>query len=91
MELVLIDWESPEWEFMWNWLENHPLNQGLDSPSLASNNGEHWQYMGSLKQKDRILHQFRHRNHPVTNNIQTVSVQSSDLFTPDQIIRTYNI
>jgi len=76
---------------MWNWLENHPLNKGLDSPSLAPNNGEHWQYMGSLKHKERVLHQFRHRLHPVTNNVQSVSVKSSEGFTPDQIHKEYKL
>ena len=89
MELVLIKPESPEWDFMWKWLEDHPLNKDIDT--LAPNEGEHWQYMGSLKQKDRLLHQFRHRKHPVTNTVQNVSVQSSEAFTPDQIHKEYKL
>lgn len=88
MELVLITPESNEWDFMWNWLANHPLNKGLDEPTTALNENEAWQYMGSYKQKERVLHSFRHRNHPVTNSVQNVSVQCSEAFTIDQIHRT---
>ena len=88
MELVLIKTDCPEWDFMWNWLASHPLNKGLDEPTTALNENEAWQYMGSYQQKERLLHTFRHRNHPVTNSRQQVSVQSSEAFTQDQIHRT---
>jgi hypothetical protein len=91
MELVLIKQDSPEWEFMWNWLESHPLNKGLENPSLATNGTESWQYMGSLQNKKVVIHQFRHRNHPVTQSIQSVSVNSSEAFTTDQIHRESKI
>lgn len=91
MELVLIKQDSPEWEFMWNWLESHPLNKGLENPSLALNGTEGWMYMGTLKNKDKYIHQLRHRNHPVTQSIQTVSVNSSEAFTTDQIHRESKI
>ena len=91
MDLVLIKLDSPEWDFMWNWLENHPLNKGLDNPSLATNGSESWQYMGSLKQKNRLIHQFRHRNHPVTNSIQSISVQNSPAFTTEQIYKQHKL
>ena len=91
MNLILIEPNSPEWEFMWNWLENHPLNKGLEFPSLATNDGENWQYMGSYKEKEKVIHSFRHRNHPVTNSVQTVSVDASTGLTDDQIKKEYRL
>lgn len=89
MNLILIKPNSPEWDYMWKWLEDHPLNKDIQEPSTALNEGEAWQYMGSWQQDDRAIHSFRHRNHPVTNNIQTVSVQASEDLTPDQIEKTF--
>lgn len=86
MELVLIKQDSPEWEFMWNWLESHPLNKGIENPSLATNGTESWQYMGSLQSKQVILSRFRHRNHPLTNNVQHLTVEHKD-FNQESIIK----
>jgi len=87
MDLVLIKIDSLEWDYMWKWLSDHPINDGLDEPSIVDNNGEKWQYMGSLRQGDKTIHQFRHRNHPVTGNIQNVSVVASAELTEEQIHR----
>jgi hypothetical protein len=89
MELILIQPNSVEWDYMWTWLENHPVNKGLDEPSIALNNNEAWQYMGSYKQGDRVIHELRHRDHPVTNSIQNLKLQASELFTKDQIQKTF--
>ena len=85
MELVAIKIGSPEWEFMWNWLASHPVNEGLEEPQVAENNGEAWQYMGSFKNKDKVIHEFRHRLHPVTGTVYKATVQASPDFTDDQI------
>jgi hypothetical protein len=85
MELVVIKQDSQEWEYMWNWLANHPINQGLEEPKVAENNGEAWQYMGSYKNKQAVIHEFRHRLHPVTNGVYKASLQASSNFTEDQI------
>jgi hypothetical protein len=76
MELVIIEVESPEWEYMWNWLTVHPINSGLEEPSVARHpeSGEAWQYMGSFKQGNRVISEFRHRHHPVTNKIEDLKV-----------------
>ncbi len=91
MELVLIQQNSPEWEAMWNWLANHPINAGFDEPSVVLNEGEGWAYMGSYKQGERVLHSFRHRKHPVTNGVKTMSVKASEVFTEDQIVKKFNL
>ena len=91
MELVLIDPSSLEWQYMWEWLEKHPINEGLENPSSAINNYEAWQYMGSFKQNDKLIHEFRHKNHPLTNSLQALKVSASSGFTPDQISKKYKL
>lgn len=73
MNLVLIKIGSKEWEEMWDWVANHPINKGIDNPSLALNGTEGWQYTGSFKQGDRVLSGFRHRYHPVTSSVYSIS------------------
>lgn len=91
MELAIIEIGSAEWEYMWNWLASHPINVGLDEPSVATNGDQSWQYMGSFKQGDRVIHEFRHRNHPTTNTQQSLKVQASDNLTEEQIKKTFKL
>jgi len=91
MELVLINPSSPEWAFMWTWLEAHPINNGITESSTATNEGESWQYMGSYMQGEKVLHTFRHRHHPVTNDVKNVSVAASETFTKEQIAKKFKL
>jgi len=91
MELVIIEMDSPEWEYMWNWLAEHPINKDLDNPSLATNNGEVWQYMGSYKLKNKVIHCLRHRYHPLTNRVENLSLNASDSFDVNQIKKSFKI
>ena len=91
MELVLVKIDSSEWDFMWAWLDKHPLNEGLTEPSIALHEGEMWAYMGSYKQKERIVHTFRHRKHPTTQKLEEISVQASAHMNLSQIQKKYKI
>lgn len=91
MELVLIKQGTHEWNWMWEWLASHPINEGIEEPSIATHEGESWQYMGSYQQGNRVLHTFRHRQHPRYNKVETVSVSASKDFTPDQIAKNFKI
>jgi len=91
MELVLIEPNSPEWDYMWNWLAEHPINKDIAEPTLAMNEGEGWQYVGSFKQDTRIIHEFRHRKHPKTGLIQNLKVSGSDTFTKEQIHKQFKL
>jgi hypothetical protein len=91
MEFVIIEIGSKEWEYMWEWLANHPINEGLEQPSVALNEGESWQYMGSYKQNDKVIHQMRHRLHPVTQRVEQINLNCSDEFTNDQIKKSFKI
>jgi len=93
MELVIIEIGSPEWEYMWNWLSEHPINSGLEEPSIAKHpvSGEAWQYMGSFKQGERVIHELRHREHPITQKREDLKVQASGELTPEQIKKSFRI
>jgi len=91
MELILIKQDSPEWEYMWNFLANHPVNEGLEEPKVALNEDEAWQYMGSFKHEDKVIHEFRHRYHPVTMNRYNLKFNASKEFTNEQIEKTIKI
>lgn len=69
MEMLLIKNGSPEWERMWQKLADHPINKGLEEPTVALNpdNGEVWQYMGSFREGGHTIHEMRHRSHPNDN------------------------
>lgn len=55
-------------EKIWEYLAAIPLNTSSDDPTVCEDpdTGECWQYMGSFKNKEGIRHEFRHRNHPMT-------------------------
>ena len=91
MDLILIEPNSPEWDFMWEWLEDHPLNKDIPDPTTALNEGESWQYIGSYKQEERVIHTFRHRNHPVTQGVKQVSLNASESFTTEQIAKKFRL
>lgn len=91
MEMILIEPKSPEWEYMWNWLEQHPLNNDVEDKRLALNNGEAWQYMGSWRQGEKVIHEFRHRNHPTTQTVQKLSLKASTALTDEQISKKFSV
>jgi hypothetical protein len=85
MEMVLIKDGSQEWERMWDMVANHPINEGIEHPSIALNNGEGWQYMGSYRQDNRIIHEFKHRKHQRFGRIENIKFMASDKITDDDI------
>jgi hypothetical protein len=72
MDFVIIKRDSQEWINLWDKLSNHPINENIEEPNIALNNGETWQYLGTYKNKDKLISEFRHRNHPAYNNVQKV-------------------
>lgn len=91
MEMIILKQDSPEWNFAWEWLANHPLNKGLEIPSLAPNNGEGWHYMGSYRQNGQVVHEFRHRSHPVTDRVEFLKLNASDSMNAEDIEKTVPI
>lgn len=91
MELILIEPNSPEWDYMWDWIAKHPINNGIENPTAALNQEESWQYMGSFKQDNRVIHSFRHRCHPFDNTRKDLNLTASDNLTDDQILKTFKL
>lgn len=85
MEFITVKRDMSEWEYMWLWLELHPINEGLEEPRTATYEGESWQYMGSYKNKEQVVHEFRHRMHPKTLGKYTLNLSASSTFTDNQI------
>lgn len=86
MEFVLIKTDCPEWKFIYQWLSDHPLNTNLPEPTIALNENEYWQYMGTFKHNDKAIHSFRHLNHPYTHRVESISVNASIAFNEDSIL-----
>ncbi len=91
MDIVIVEQGSPEWDDMWNKLNDHPLNEGLEQPKTAVNNGEAWQYMGSYRQGDKVIHSFRHRQHPRDNKRKDINFYASDKFNSEQISKVIKV
>jgi hypothetical protein len=90
MELVLLQPNSPDWEWAWNWLSQHPINEGLSDPSVALHEGESWQYTGSWLQGERLISTFRHRFNPITLSVKSLSVSHPN-FNPESITKRFKI
>jgi len=85
MEMLIIKPESKEWEYLWEWLGAHPLNAGLEEPTVALNDGEAWQYMGSVRSQGRVIHSLRHRCHPLDGESKYLNVAASNDMCDDDI------
>jgi hypothetical protein len=91
MDLVIIERETAEWNYMWEWLENHPINEDIEEPRLALNNGELWQYMGSYRQDNKYLSEFRHREHPRTNKIEKIVFEHKEPIKAESISKVIKV
>lgn len=91
MEYVLIEIGSDEWNYMWDWVKNHPLNEGLEKPGVALNDGMVWEYMGSFFHDGKLLHDFKHRCHPTTKKREYLTLNGSKNFTEEQIKKRFKI
>lgn len=94
MKMVIIKRDSPEWNYMWGWLECHPCNNGLKEPTLAMNvNGETWHYMASYHKGNlkEMVHEFRHRCHPITQDRMYLSCKASPDVTEESIEKVLSV
>lgn len=91
MEMLIVKENSPEYDYMWGWLANHPLNKELEDPMVAYHDGGTWQYMGSFKQGTKAVHEFRHRCHPTTLNRVDLKVSASSWFNDEDIEKRYTV
>ena len=85
MDLLILKRDSQAWEWAWNWVAIHPINEGLTEPIVALNEGETWQYMGSVTNKGKTLSSFKHNNHPKTNEAVNLTVEHTEPLTVGDI------
>jgi len=72
--------DSDEWNRAWEELAKSPFNKGLKNPTIAHNQGEAWQYMGTYCNTDgEYIHNFRHRCHPVLNSRLYINIPVGDM------------
>jgi len=63
-QMFRVEKNSNEWNYMWDKLAKHPINIGIDNPTVAENEGESWRYMDTSFCDGKLKHCFRHRCHP---------------------------
>lgn len=91
MEIVFLDRGTKEWDYAWAKLAKLPLNQDNQEPMVCHNStyGESWQYMCTVETKTLLsfspgvtlpamVHQFRHRAHPLDNQRKYVNIPVSE-------------
>jgi hypothetical protein len=91
MDIVIVEQDSQEWEYIWDYVSNHPINEGVENPKLALNSGEVWQYMGSYRQGDKVIHSVRHRFHPRDNKRKDMNFYASNKFNEEQISKIIKV
>jgi hypothetical protein len=90
MDYIFIKSDSKEWGDMWDFVRTHPINETLDEPCTALNEGEEWQYLGSFKQGDKVISEIRHIQHPRTNEPYKIMYQHES-FNNDCIAKSSRI
>lgn len=73
-----IEPDSSEWNYAWDQLASQKINVGLPDPREAEFNGECWQYMDSGIVCGVLVHEFRHRWHPVTGKREYIRILVQD-------------
>ena len=93
MDIILLKQNGVEWDAMWNFVANHPINEGLVEPRIAMNEGEAWQYMCTYtnKERNKFIHELRHKNHPNTNGVYFIKFNSENKISDEDIIKTIKV
>jgi len=82
-QMLFIENNSEEWNYMWSELAKHDYNKDNKEPTVCSNNYECWQYMGTSVSNEEFKHEFRHRMHPDLNDRRIyIRITVSDNFNP---------
>lgn len=92
MEIILIKESSKEYERMLEYVKNHPINENIENPMLATHGGEIWRYHDSVRNNDNIIiHHFVHNCHPKTNDVFEISFYGSQDISDDDILKVIKI
>ena len=90
MEMIIVKRDSDEWNNMWERVSTHPINEGLPDTSVAMNEGQSWQYVGTYYNNGKAISSFRHRLHPKTGGLYNVSYEHKEL-REDQIQKKFKL
>lgn len=71
--------DSTEWDYMWEELAKEPINSICVDPSVCLNNNEVYEYMGTFYDGE-ILHNFRHRCHPASDDKFYIDIKPSEAY-----------
>ena len=93
MEYLILKQDGAEWDYLWNTLAKHPLNENFADPFVAQNelNGECWQYMGSFRNNGEVIHEMRHRSIPISNDRVVLKFNASDNLNDSDIEKVVKI
>ena len=86
MDFVILKDGSPTWEYIWDELAKNPINDGLENRSIAMNDGEAWQYMGTIEYGNKFLTDFRHRKHPYNSLPKYITIEHPDGIPSEDIV-----
>ena len=86
MDFVILKQGSPTWEHIWDEIAKNPINNGIDNPSIAMNEGEAWQYMGTILDGTKYLSDFRHRCHPYNSLPKYITIEHPDGIPDEDIV-----
>jgi hypothetical protein len=80
---------SPEWHHAWArlLLADAAIRGGASPASMESRNepcGETWQYLGSYQEAGAWIHEFRHREHPISRRREVRHLPASRGWDPDK-------
>ena len=85
MEIVIIKKDSQEWNNMLAKISSHPINEGYENPSLVINEGVSWKYIYSVRQGNKVIHDFIHLNHPKYSRTEYITFDASPSITDEDI------
>jgi len=86
--LLFVERHDPEWSLMWDWLGRDDVNSRCVDRQEARDplTGESWQYMGShFLPSGQLVHSFRHRRHPWTQQREYREVKASITWVGQQL------
>ena len=79
--IKFIDRECSEWSLMWQSLAKMEVNN--DDPVCDNEEtGDCWQYMGTFEKVAKVVHEFRHRRHPLTCTRMVIDIPVSEGWQP---------
>ena len=93
IDLVLLKVGSPEFQWMWNEVANHPVNEGIEFPTISFNPeiDACWIYKYSIRRDNEVLHELIHMRHPITEDKYNLIINASPHFNEGDIEKVISV